>query len=223
LRWAPIFRSKGAEGRWTTAPAPRGSSEEGSLREIIIATANEGKFREIRKDLSGLFDKFYSLADLPEQISVEEDAGSYAGNAWKKARKISTAFDIGTLADDSGLEVEALGGRPGIYSSRYGATDAERIERLLREMKDVPWEKRKAAFRAYLVFFMPDSERGYIFYGSLEGYIAREMSGGGGFGFDPVFYLPGRNLCLAELSLDEKNSISHRGKALKTFRGFMTP
>ncbi len=191
------------------------------MKEIIIATANQGKFREIREELSGIFDRFYSLADLPEKVTVEEDAGTYAGNAWKKARMIGSRFDLPTLADDSGLEVEALGGRPGVYSSRYGKTDEERIERLLEEMHGIDWERRKASFRAYLVYYMTGLGRGYIFYGGLRGYIAEERRGMGGFGFDPVFYLSEKGRCLAELTMEEKNAVSHRGKALRAFRSFM--
>ena len=190
-------------------------------RDLIIATGNQGKFREIAGELSGFFDRFHSLTDLPEKIIVDEDAGNYAGNAWKKARKIGSRFNIPTLADDSGLEVAALEGRPGIYSSRYGASDEERIERLLCELEGLPLNRRSAVFRAYLVFFMPDPGRGYIFYGSLHGYIGLERRGRGGFGFDPVFCPVDTNVCLAELSLEEKNRISHRGKALRSFRQFL--
>lgn len=192
------------------------------MSTIIIATANQGKFREIQEDLSGIFDVFYSLNDLDEKVEVEEDLPTYAENAWKKARKIGDRFGISTLADDSGLEVEALGGRPGLYSARYGQNDQQRIDRLLTELEDVPMERRKAMFRAYLSFYTPADEKTYFFYGSLKGYIDFQRRGDEGFGFDPVFCLPDRNKSLAQIPLSEKNGISHRGRALASFRRFMT-
>jgi XTP/dITP diphosphohydrolase len=191
------------------------------MKSVIIATANEGKFREIQEDLSGIFQEFYSLEDLDDRIDIREDRFSYAENAWKKARKIGDRFGISTLADDSGLEVEALGGRPGLYSARYGKSDEERIDRLLRELHGVPIEKRKAMFKAYLSFYTPGDEKTYFFYGYLKGYIDFEPRGEKGFGFDPIFCLPGSNMSLARLPLAEKNQISHRGMALAAFRRFM--
>jgi XTP/dITP diphosphohydrolase len=192
------------------------------VKPIIIATANMGKFREIREDLSGIFDVFYSLDDLTDKVEVEEDRASYAENAWKKARKIGDRFGVSTLADDSGLEVEALDGRPGLYSARYGKSDEERIDRLLAELEGVPIERRRAMFKAYLSFYTPGDEKTYFFYGCLKGYIDFERRGDKGFGFDPVFCLPDRNKSLAQIPLAEKNRISHRGRALATFRRFMT-
>lgn len=192
------------------------------MKSIIIATANRGKFREIQEELSGIFDVFYSLDDLNEKIEVEEDRPSYAGNAWKKARKIGDRFGISTLADDSGLEVEALGGRPGLYSARYGRNDDERIDRLLVELEGVPIEKRRAMFKAYLSFYTPGDEKTYFFYGCLKGHIGFERRGDKGFGFDPIFCLPDMNKSLAQIPLSEKNRISHRGRALAAFRRFMT-
>lgn len=192
------------------------------MSSIIIATANLGKFREIQEDLSGIFDVFYSLNDLSHKIEVEEDRATYAENAWKKARKIGDRFGLNTLADDSGLEVQALGGRPGLYSARYGRSDAERIDRLLAELQGVPVEGRKAMFRAYLSFYTPGDEKTYFFYGSLKGRIDFEPRGDQGFGFDPIFFLPDKNRSMAQIPLAEKNAISHRGRALSAFRRFMT-
>lgn len=192
------------------------------MKKIIIATANQGKFREIEQELFSVFDVFYSLEDLEERIEIDEDRSSYAENAWKKARKIGDRFGIGTLADDSGLEVEALGGRPGLYTARYGKSDDERIDRLLSELEGVAMEGRKAMFKAYLSYYLPGEEKTYFFYGSLKGYIDFERRGDKGFGFDPVFRLAETGRSLAELPLVEKNRISHRGKALAAFRHFMT-
>lgn len=192
------------------------------MKSIIIATANQGKFREIKEELSGIFEVFYSLDDLNEKIEIEEDRPSYAENAWKKARKIGDRFGISTLADDSGLEVQALGGRPGLFSARYGTGDNDRINRLLAELEGVPIEKRKAMFKAYLSFYLPGDEKTFFFYGCLRGFIDFERRGDNGFGFDPVFFLPDSNKSLAEIPLAEKNRISHRGRALVTFKRFMT-
>jgi XTP/dITP diphosphohydrolase len=191
------------------------------MHDLIIATTNQGKFREIREVLAGQFACFYSLADLSEVYAVVEDQPSYAENAWKKARKIGNRFGIDTLADDSGLEVDALGGRPGIYSSRYGKTDEERIDKLLAELDGVEEQDRGAVFKAYLAFYMPAEGRGYFFYGSLRGRIGRERKGKGGFGFDPVFFIPELGRCMAELTVEEKNRVSHRGRALAGFSNFL--
>ncbi len=190
------------------------------MKSLLIATGNKGKVEEIKGHLAGRFDRFLSLADLPESVEVKEDRSTYLENAWKKARKIGSRYSVETLADDSGLEVKALHGRPGLYSSRYGRNDAERIDRLLAELEGVPLEGRGAMFKAYLVYYIPNGERVCIFYGVLKGYIGFEKRGDRGFGFDPVFMLPdGRSL--AELTLEEKNHISHRGQALKAFRLFL--
>jgi XTP/dITP diphosphohydrolase len=191
------------------------------MRSIIIGTGNAGKFGEIKRSLSGAFDNFFSLADFDDKIDVAEDMGTYPENALKKARKIGNRFAMDTLADDSGLEVEALQGRPGVFSARYGASDDERIDRLLGELRGVPLEARKALFKAYLVFYEPAGGLAFIFYGSLRGYIGFERRGGDGFGFDPIFILPDSGKSLAEITRDEKNRISHRGRALDAFKRFL--
>jgi XTP/dITP diphosphohydrolase len=191
------------------------------MRSIIIGTANAGKFGEIKSSLSGTFDDFFSLADFRDRIDVVEDMTTYPENALKKARKIGNRFAMDTLADDSGLEVQALQGRPGLFSARYGASDDERIDRLLGELRGVPMEARRAVFKAYLVFYEPAGGLAFIFYGSLRGYIGSERRGGEGFGFDPIFILPDSGKSLAEIDRDEKNRISHRGRALDAFKRFL--
>lgn len=191
------------------------------IRKVIIATENLGKFKEIRELLSDEFDKFYYLKDFEEKVEIIEDSPLYIENALKKARKVGNRFGYNTISDDSGLEVDALNGRPGIYSSRYGKNDSERIERLLNEMKDVPWEKRTAKFVAYVIFYMPQKGTFYVFHGDLKGYISFERRGDRGFGFDPVFYLPEYDKCLGEIELKEKNQISHRGKAILALKSFL--
>jgi len=190
------------------------------MRELLIATGNRGKFEEIRAMLCGLFERFYYLKDF-EGFELEEDGRSYVENAMKKARKAGGRFRIRALADDSGLEVDFLSGRPGALSSRYGATDEERIERLLRELEGVPLERRGASFKAYIVYFDPFKERHHIFFGRLNGYIALKRKGGNGFGFDPVFYVPELGKTLAQLEREEKARISHRGKALKCLMDYL--
>jgi len=190
------------------------------MRSVIIATENIGKFREIKALLENEFDEFYSLRDFDEQVTVDEDSELYAENAMKKARKIGDRFGIPTIADDSGLEVEALGGRPGVRSSRYGKNDEERIARLLGELKGIPWEQRGAVFKAYLAFYLPEKDRRYVFYGELRGTIGLEKHGQQGFGFDPVFYISELDKYLAEISMEEKNRLSHRGRAIQAFINF---
>lgn len=191
------------------------------MRSVIIATENVGKFKEIRALLKHNFDEFYSLQDFEEKIPVDEDSELYIENAMKKARKIGDRFGMHTLADDSGLEVKALGWRPGVRSSRYGKNDDERITKLLSELEGVPWDQREAVFKAYLAFYMPERERCYVFYGELRGVIGAEKHGQNGFGFDPVFYVPELNKYLAEIPMEEKNSLSHRGKAIQAFINFI--
>jgi XTP/dITP diphosphohydrolase len=191
------------------------------MRSLIIATENIGKFTEIKSLLGNAFDTFYSLKDFQEKIVIDEDSLLYVENAMKKARKVGDRFGVDTVADDSGLEVDALNGRPGVYSSRYGRTDGERIDRLLSEMEGVPWEKRGADFKAYIVYYLPDRERGYVFYDHLRGIIGTERRGTGGFGFDPVFFVPSLGRYLAELTIEEKSRISHRGKAMRAFKRFL--
>jgi XTP/dITP diphosphohydrolase len=191
------------------------------MRDLIIATTNKGKFVEIRDELKDYFGDVYSLLDFPDHNPIVEDQATYGENAWKKARKIGDRIGVDTLADDSGLEVDALNGRPGIYSSRYGTTDADRIGKLLKELEGIERERRSAMFKSYLAFYMPAEERGYLFYGSVRGHIEFVPRGEGGFGFDPIFFLPKLGKCMAELTLAEKNRISHRGRALASFRRFL--
>ncbi|HOF58461.1 MAG TPA: RdgB/HAM1 family non-canonical purine NTP pyrophosphatase [Syntrophorhabdaceae bacterium] len=191
------------------------------MRNIIVATTNIGKFEEIKSVLKHEFDTFYSLLDFPDHIEVEEDSMFYIENALKKARKIGDRFGFYTIADDSGLEVDALGGRPGVFSSRYGKNDEDRIKRLLNELREVPWNKRRAIFKAYVTCYVPAKEISYVFYGHLKGFIGFEKVGEGGFGYDPVFFVPGLNKYVAELTREEKNRISHRGRALEAFKNFI--
>lgn len=191
------------------------------MKHLIIATTNKGKFAELKPLLTDHFEEIHSLLDFQETIDVVEDSPYYAGNAMKKARKIGGHFGMPALADDSGLEVAALNGRPGIQSSRYGKTDDERIERLLRELDGIPRDQRQAKFKAYVALYLPGKDRCYVFYGELKGFIGFERHGSGGFGYDPVFYSPEPGKYLAEISTDEKNKLSHRGRAIALLKKFI--
>jgi len=184
---------------------------------LVIGTHNRKKGLEIAQilDASGL--RLLTLDEFPDAPEPVEDAGTLEGNAIKKATELADALGRMVAADDSGLEVDALGGEPGVFSARYGGehgNDLRNIERLLREMKDVPPEKRTARFRTVVAVAVPGELLGTV-EGALEGTIALEPRGSNGFGYDPVFIVPGLGATCAELAPDEKNSISHRGQAFR--------
>jgi XTP/dITP diphosphohydrolase len=184
---------------------------------LVIGTHNRKKGLEIVQILetSGL--RLLTLDEFPDAPEPVEDADTLEGNAIKKATELADALGRMVAADDSGLEVDALGGEPGVFSARYGGehgNDSRNIERLLREMKDVPPEKRTARFRTVVAVAVPGELLGTV-EGALEGAIALEPRGSNGFGYDPVFIVPGLGATCAELAPDEKNSISHRGQAFR--------
>lgn len=165
--------------------------------------------------LAGIDVELRSLEDYPDLPGIVEDGTSFIENALKKARVISNLTGETVLADDSGLEVEVLGGAPGIYSARYAGKDADdrqNIRKLLDEMKGVPAEHRRAAFRCVLVLYRPDGTYDF-FEGRWEGRISEAPAGEGGFGYDPVFFLPGEGMTVAQLPAEAKNRISHRAQA----------
>lgn len=184
---------------------------------ILIATMNEGKLREYRRllaDVRGL--ELETMASLPARIDVIEDRDTFAGNALKKASEVAVYAGIPCLADDSGLEVDALGGAPGVYSARYAgqdATDARNNQKLLRALRDVPEERRAAWFRCAIAVVDPGGRLLAAADGVCEGRIARAPKGVHGFGYDPVFVPDGYNQTMAELAPETKNRISHRAKA----------
>jgi XTP/dITP diphosphohydrolase len=188
--------------------------------EVVVATRNKGKIREIRKALKGLGLRIYALSNFPDVPEIEEDGKSFTENALKKARFYSKYFGKLTIADDSGLEVEWLKGLPGIYSARYagkGASARENNQKLLNEMEGISLSKRGARFKCVMAMVSPDG-REAIAEGSCKGRIGFEEKGRRGFGYDPFFILPKYGKTMAELSLEEKNKISHRGKALRKLR-----
>lgn len=189
------------------------------MKRLIIATTNAGKVIEIQSALGEL--PGWSLERLPSHIPLIEETGpSFLENAIQKAVHYSRLVPDLTLADDSGLCVAALGGRPGVHSARYADNSQVRIERVLREMESVPDDRRQAVFYCALAL----AEAGKIVWTvqcDVTGKIARSPSGTEGFGYDPVFRLPGLNRTMAELTTDEKNRLSARGKALAELRKFL--
>ena len=190
----------------------------------MIATRNPGKVREIRQALSGLRFRISSLSDFPEAPGIDEDGKSFSENALKKARFYSKFLGKLTLADDSGLKVVALKGAPGVYSARYageGATDFSNNEKLLREMEGIPSSKRKATFHCSIAIVSPEGKEGIV-EGVCQGKIGLKGVGRRGFGYDPLFIVPQHGRTMAQLTLDEKNKISHRGRALRKMRALIS-
>jgi len=187
------------------------------ISSLLLASTNPGKLREMRALLKDLKVRLLSPKDLSLAIEVEETGATYAENAARKARAFSLRSGLVSLADDSGLEVDALGGAPGLYSARYaphpGATDADRRAYLLQQLQDQPrpWSAR---FRCTVAIALPSGEVHFT-EGVCPGEIIPEERGRGGFGYDPVFLIPSLNKTMAELSLQEKNKISHRALAVR--------
>lgn len=193
-------------------------------REIVIASRNKGKIAEILQILAETPVKLRSLLDFPDGPTVEETGTTYVENARLKARAVARHSGLWALADDSGIEVDALNGGPGVHSARYAgpaAGDAPNNERLLRELAAVPEAKRTARFRAAVVLAAPDGSFLAEAEGACEGIIAAEPRGASGFGYDPLFILPEFGLTMAELGLEIKNRISHRAVALRRLRDRM--
>jgi len=181
-------------------------------RTLVFATTNKGKLKELEA-LVGAGVRVLSAADLPDLPEVVEDAPDFEGNARKKALTVAVVTGEWALADDSGLCVDALGGRPGVHSARYADTVEARNEKLLGELKDVPDEERTARFVCALCLAGPTGELEEA-RGACEGRIGHAPKGTNGFGYDPIFVLPdGRTM--AELSRDEKSALSHRGVAFR--------
>ncbi len=180
--------------------------------------------REIRSVLKGLGFQIRGLMDFADVPEMEEDGRSFAENGLKKARFYSQFFGKLTIADDSGLEVDALGGAPGIYSARYAgkrASDEKNRKKLLRELEGVPISKRRAAFKCVIAMASPEGWE-VVTEGSCGGRIGFKEIGSRGFGYDPIFILPQYRKTMAQLSLKEKNRVSHRGKALGKLRKIIT-
>lgn len=186
---------------------------------LLLATNNQGKVREYRQLLHGLPYKLLTLAECGLG-DVEETGATFAENARLKATAGAAGSGLHTLADDSGLEVVALGGEPGVMSARYageGASDSDRIAYLLSRMKDVPWEERAARFVCVIALATPGGNTEFVS-GECDGIIALTPKGERGFGYDPVFYFPELGKTMAELPPEQKNVVSHRGQAARKAR-----
>ena len=184
------------------------------MLEILIATNNLGKVKEIKDILDGHQIKILTMKDFPHLPKIEEDGKTYQENAFKKARKISEYSGKICLADDSGLEIEYLKEKPGIYSSRWGNSDEERINKVLKLLENVPINKRNAKFVCAVVLVFPDGKT-YMVKEECKGSITFSPKGEHGFGYDPIFLVPEYNKTFAELGDKIKNQISHRGKAMR--------
>lgn len=193
------------------------------MLDILLATHNQGKIKEYKALLAGLPHKLATLSEAGITLKVPENGFTFEENATAKAMAYAALSQKLVLAEDSGLEVEALGSEPGVFSARYAgenATDADRIRYLLNKMKDIPWEKRAARFRCVIALAWPDS-RLEIFSGECQGIITLEPHGSLGFGYDPVFYLPEIGKTMSEIPLEIKNQISHRARAAQKARQFL--
>lgn len=195
-----------------------------TLEQLIIASQNEGKIKEFRTLFQSLNIEVLSLNDVFTSIpEVVEDGDTFEANARKKAETILELVHRPVIADDSGLVIDALEGRPGVYSARYAgepSDDRRNYEKVLKEMEGIPQEKRGARFVAVLALARPN-EKTEFFHGTCEGSIAFEAKGSHGFGYDPIFLPQGESRTMAELSEEEKHAISHRGMALRKLHQFL--
>ncbi len=190
------------------------------IHELVLATRNRHKIEELVALLSGLGITIHTLDEFPDAPDVVEDGGTCEANAVKKARAIAEFTGLPAVADDTGLEVDALDGRPGVYAARYageGATYEDNCRKLLQELSGVPHERRTARFLTVAAIALPSGEV-RVAQGTLAGVIAEEASGTLGFGYDPVFCIPALGKTLAQMSADQKNTISHRANAFLKMR-----
>jgi XTP/dITP diphosphohydrolase len=195
-----------------------------TARPILIASSNPGKTRELAELLETAGYRALALADLPVPVTTFEESGrTYEANGLGKARHYARLSGVVTIADDSGLEVDALGDEPGVYSARYGGPgldDAGRNRRLLEALQDVPEGGRTARYVAVAVVARPDDEA-RAFRGECAGVILREPRGSGGFGYDPLFFYPPFDATFAEVDAGRKHTVSHRGRAFQALAAFL--
>ena len=190
--------------------------------QIVLATHNRGKMEEMSAILGHLPVELLTLDVFPEIGDIPETGNTLKENAFIKAETVHRLTGLPALADDTGLEVDSLNGAPGIYSARYAGADAtfdDNCQKMLKELHDIPIEKRTARFRT-VIAFANGGEKEWV-EGVAEGRIIEDKRGIGGFGYDPIFYYPPLRKTFAELDSVEKNSISHRGKALRNFCGIL--
>jgi len=193
------------------------------MKELVVATRNRGKLKEIQAFLRGVVNVVHCADDFPGFPETVEDGLTFRDNALKKAREAMRFTGLPALADDSGLAVDELDGRPGVYSARFageGAGDAANNRRIMEELDGIPAEHRLAAFVCVLAYVTPEGCEEF-FCGRVGGVILTEERGAGGFGYDPLFLVDGFGRTMAELTTQEKNAISHRGQALQHFLEFL--
>ena len=193
------------------------------MPRLLLATNNEGKAREYKSLLEGVPFELVMPAQVGINTEVEEVGRSFEENATIKAATLAFESGLLSLADDSGLEVEALGGEPGVLSARYageGATDSDRVKYLLAKLEGIPQEKRQARFKCVIAIATPQGEV-ELCSGECDGFIALAPKGDKGFGYDPIFYLPELAKTMAELAPETKNKISHRGRAAEKARALL--
>lgn len=187
------------------------------MHKIVIATRNRGKLAEFSRLLDDLPVEIFSLDEFEDIPEIEETGATFQENAAVKARTVADLTGLIAVADDSGLEVDALNGAPGVYSARFAgekSSDADNNAKLLKLLQGIPLPKRTARFRSVIAVALPGGEC-YFAEGKCEGLIGLEPSGANGFGYDPLFFLPSQKLTFAQLSVEEKNKISHRAKAVQ--------
>lgn len=185
-------------------------------RKLVLATRNPDKVQEIREAFSDIDVEILTAEDFPGMPEVVEDGNTIKENAVKKARSVADFTGLFALADDTALEIETLGGAPGVRSSRFageGATYADNVRKVLRLLNGIPWEQRRARFRCVMVLAQREWQQ--VVEGTCEGYVTFEPRGTLGFGYDPIFYLPEWGKTFAEMDLRQKNQVSHRGRALE--------
>lgn len=182
--------------------------------KIAIATNNRNKLKEIRAVLGGFFDEMLSLGDLGIDVEIEETGTTLTENALIKARTIRDMTGLASLADDSGLMCDALDGAPGVYSARYAGEEHDDAKNNALLLKNIAGKDRTAHFCSVIALCLPDG-REYTAEGRVDGVITEEARGNGGFGYDPLFFSPELGKTFAEASAEEKNSVSHRGRALR--------
>jgi XTP/dITP diphosphohydrolase len=193
------------------------------MKKLVIATHNRDKFAEMKLALNGIPWETIPAYDFPGIPDVIEDGKTLEVNSLKKAREICRFTGFSSLADDTGLFVEFLQGAPGIYAARFAGEKCsytDNVKKLLDLMKNVPLDRRRAVFRTVITLFYPTGESDQVA-GEVEGIITAEASGRGGFGYDPVFLPSGFSKVFAEMTLEEKNLISHRGKAVQKARNLL--
>ncbi len=189
------------------------------IMELVIATHNKDKFKELFLGLKSLELKLRSLNDFPEIGEIIEDGDTLEENALIKARTVFKLTGLPSISDDTGLEVAALNCQPGIYTARYAGENcsySDNVNKMMDEMKLVPWESRNAEFKTYMAYV--DKHVELTACGVVKGKIDKKIKNVGGFGYDPIFYVSEYKRTFSEMSIEEKNKISHRGKAIKAIK-----